>query len=151
MTHLRSLLAACGVLLAAAGCSSEVDYGPTGTIAGRLTKSGTPLQARTHVIFMHPEKGYLAFGATDEEGRFTVTSWNDGQMPTGRYGVMIQPPAAEYDSETASAEDVMNNPEKYSVPPPQADFPARYRELSTSGLSYEVKQGANSFDIDLTH
>ena len=129
------------------GCSSGVDYGPTGTVSGRLTKQGKPLSAGTQVVFMHPEKGYAAFGSTDAEGNFSITSWNDGNLPIGTYRVMIQPPAGDLNPETASDEQLLEGAQAESVP--EAEFDFKYRQTSTSGLEYEVEKGSNTFEIDL--
>ena len=77
-TRFRSVLPGVVTLVLLAGCSGEFDYGPRGTISGRLSKGGQPLPAGTYVSFMEPEKGYLAFGTTDEDGRFTIDSAFDG-------------------------------------------------------------------------
>src|SRR5690349_16731896 len=82
------------ILFAVAGCGGH-DYGPTGKITGKLTMAGKPLAAGTAVSFMQMEKGFLAFGLTDAEGKFEVESWNGGAMPVGKYKVMIAPPTAE--------------------------------------------------------
>lgn len=134
-------------LLLSAGCSSEVDYGPTGTVSGRLTLAGKPLGEGTQVVFMHPEKGYAAFGSTDPEGNFAITSWNDGNLPIGTYKVMIQPPAGDLNPETATDEQLLDGAPVEAVP--KAEFDFKYRQISTSGLAYDVQQGSNNFDIDL--
>lgn len=151
MKHPGSLLVAGLLLLTASllvGCSSDFDYGPTGTVSGRLTMNGKPLKAGTQVVFMHPEKGYAAFGSTDPEGKFQITSWNDGNLPVGPYRVMIQPPAGEINPDTATPEQLLDNPELAEAVP-EAEFPFKYRQTSTSGLSYNVEQGPNTFEIDL--
>lgn len=126
------------------GCSGEFDYGPRGTISGRLTRNGQPLAEGTHVSFMEPEKGYLAYGTTDAEGNYTVNSAFDGDMPIGTYGVMIGPPAGN-DPESLSAEDILAGKGKVA---PQ-EIPSRYRQFSTSGLTYPIEEGDNTVDIDL--
>lgn len=136
-----------GALLLLAGCSSGVDYGPTGTVSGRLTKQGQSLAEGTQVVFMHPEKGYAAFGSTDAEGNFSITSWNEGNLPIGAYRVMIQPPAGDLNPDTASDEQLLEGAQVESVP--EAEFDFKYRQTSTSGLAYEVEEGPNSFEIDL--
>jgi len=128
------------------GCSGGVDYGPTGTAAGRLTMDKKLLQTGTQVVFMHPEKGYASFGTTDADGNFKITSWNEGNLPIGKYQVMIQAPAGA-DPESKSAEELLA-PQTGELS--QAEFPFKYRQTSTSGLEYEVKTGTNSFEIDLT-
>lgn len=152
MLRLRSFCGcACSALLVASllltGCSNEVDYGPTGTVAGRLTQAGEPLTEGTQVVFMHPEKGYAAFGSTDAEGNFQITSWNDGNLPIGTYRVMIQPPAGELNPDTATDEQLLAGAQPETVP--EAEFDFKYRQTSTSGLAYDVNEGPNSFEIDL--
>jgi len=93
------------------------------------------------------EKGFLAFGITDSEGKFEVKSFNNGNMPIGKYDVMIAPPAGS-EAADLSAEERFDNPELIA-PKVRIMFPARYRETTTSGLHYEIKEGENNFEIDL--
>jgi hypothetical protein len=148
MTRFLTLSTA-SMLLFLTACSGDFDYGPTGTISGKLTLEGKPLPAGSSAVFMEPKAGYLAFGLTDAEGNYKVTTWNDGNMPIGTYRVMVHPPAPANDSETASAEEILANPEKYKARPVKTDIPKKYREVSTSGLSFEIKKGENTIDIDL--
>jgi len=127
-----------------AGCSSEFDYGPRGTITGRLTKAGKPLLPGTHVSFMEPEKGYLAYGTTDADGNYTVDSAFEGQMPIGTYGVMIQPPTT-VDPESLDAEAMLSGQGKVAP----TTIPDKYRQFSTSGLTFPITEGENKIDIDL--
>jgi hypothetical protein len=133
--------------IALSGCQKGVDYGPTGKVSGKLTMEGKPLSPGTQVVFMHPEKGYAAFGNTDAAGAYKITSWNDGNMPIGPYQVMIQAPAGNDDPESMTPEQMLD-PEIEGIK--EAEFPFKYRQTSTSGLSFEVKTGENTIDIDLT-
>lgn len=128
------------------GCGGE-PYGPTGKVTGKLTMDGKNLPAGHAVSFMQMESGFLAFGMTDAEGKFEVNSWNNGNMPIGKYDVMIAPPSGG-DVSNLSAEERFDNPESSSAKS-KVLFPSRYRETTTSGLNYEVTKGANNFDIDL--
>jgi hypothetical protein len=132
-----------------AGCGGY-DYGPTGVITGRLTMDGKPLPAGHAVTFMEMQKGYLAFGVTDEEGNYEVNSWNDGYMPVGPYKVAIAPPVGTPpDTSQYSADELFEHPELMDEPGGKALFPRKYLATSTSGLEFEVKEGENHFDIDL--
>jgi hypothetical protein len=106
-----------------------------------------PLSPGTQVVFMHPEKGYASFGTTDADGQFKITSFNDGKLPIGTYRVMIQAPAGVNDPDSKSAEELLE-PQTQGISP--AEFPFKYRQTSTSGLEYEVKEGPNTFEIDLS-
>lgn len=144
------ILFAVACLLVAQGCSRAPDYGPTGTIDGLLTLEGKPLQPGTAVMFMHPERGFLAFGTTDAAGNYQVDSWNNGQIPVGRYRVMIQPPSVPNETADSGDLDALMNQIQQSKPlVAKADFPARYRTVAKSGLDFEVVPGVNSFQINL--
>jgi hypothetical protein len=134
------------ILLSICGCGGD-PYGPTGTVTGKLTMAGKPLPAGHAVSFMQMEAGFLAFGMTDAEGKFEIKSWNGGNMPVGKYSVMIAPPSGG-DVSNLSAEERFENPE-LSAPKVKVLYPARYRETTTSGLSFDVVAGSNNFDIDL--
>lgn len=130
------------------GCGGY-DYGPTGKVSGTLTINGKPPAAGTAVSFMQMEKGFLAFGLTDAEGNFNVKSWNNGDMPVGKYKVMLAPPAGEAPlPQNVSAEEAFENPELLE-PTVKAEFPVKFRDTATSGLEFEVEAGKNAFPIDL--
>lgn len=135
-------------LLTLSGCGH--DYGPTGRITGRLTMDGKPLSPGTAVSFMQMEKGFLAFGLTDAEGKFEVKSFNEGEMPVGKYNVMVAPPAGtpQTKPEYIDPDEAFEHPELLD-PVVKSEFPDRYRDTTTSGLAFDVKSGTNSFEIDL--
>ncbi|HVJ84265.1 MAG TPA: hypothetical protein VM452_01405 [Caulifigura sp.] len=148
MSRIRTvlLIAGCTFLLAADGCSSGFDYGTTGTVTGRLTLEGKTMSPGHAVSFMDPQKGFLAYGKTDKEGRYQVNSWNEGKLPIGKYEVMIAPPPLEAPKKELTPEERFDHPEMEVA---KMEFPKRYRETSTSGLMFEIKAGPNLIDIDL--
>ena len=148
---LRPLAVLLGVaVIGTLGCGSGHDYGPTGTAQGRLTHQGSALAADTKVVFMHGQNGVAAFGSTDAEGNFKVKTVDSDQIPIGTYRVMIQPPESELggDSEP-TAEELLNDPDINRPRPNQGGFDFKYRQVSTSGLEYDVQEGVNEFQIDL--
>lgn len=150
MRRFVSLSLLVGTLLLS-GCFSGSDSGPTGTVDGKLTNKGKTLSSDTKVVFMHTSSGVAAFGSTLEDGAYKIDSYNDGNLPVGLYRVMIQPPASQLgaEDEEPSAEELLDNPNINKPKKTAAEFAFKYRQLSTSGLEYEVKEGENSFDIDL--
>ncbi|HUP82279.1 MAG TPA: hypothetical protein VM260_27245, partial [Pirellula sp.] len=112
------------------GCGGD-PYGPTGKVTGKLTMDGKVLPAGHAVSFMQMDKGFLAFGMTDDDGKFEVKSWNSGDMPIGKYDVMIAPPSGG-DASNLSAEERFEKPDM-SSPKSKVQFPTRYRETTTSG------------------
>lgn len=141
----------CGCLLTVplAGCDEEDPLGPTGTVHGQLALDGQPLQAGTHVVFQHGDRGYLAYGTTNATGEFTIDSWNNGQLPVGGYEIAIQPPKPKVDLESIDAQQLIEHPELAKQARTVVDFPSTYRSPITSGLKYTVNTGDNRFEIEL--
>jgi len=138
------------VLLAAWGCGKSHDYGPSGTVEGRLTHNGSVLSPETKVVFIHSHNGVAAFGSTDSDGKYKIRTPHGDQVPIGPYRVMIQPPESELGGEEEpSAEDLLNDPNINRPQPNKSGFDFKYRQVSTSGLEYDVQEGKNTYEIDL--
>lgn len=144
------ILIPCCLLLTAWGCGTSHDYGPSGTVNGRLTHQGNSLSPETKVVFIHAHNGVAAFGATDSDGKFKIRTPQGDHVPIGPYRVMIQPPESELGAEAEpSAEDLLNDPNINRPQQSKSGFDFKYRQVSTSGLEYDVQEGTNTFDIDL--
>lgn len=121
---MRSHHIALGLFLvssAALGCGGGVSLPPSGSVSGTVKYNGKPLSSGV-VTFVHP-------------GGFTGT---DMIKPDGKYSV---PNAAI----GANAITVL-------VPPPPAGtvvIPKKYADAKTSDLSFEVKAGTQTFDLEL--
>jgi hypothetical protein len=113
-------------------------------ISGRLTLEGRPMQRGHSVVFMEPSRGDLAFGDTDDDGRFVVNSWKNGEMVPGRYKVYIMPPSLRpggfFRVEDTRGDSVGTLPNEYHD---------RYLQKSTTPLEYNIVVGENWFEIDL--
>ncbi|MFG0333036.1 MAG: hypothetical protein ACF8TS_06700 [Maioricimonas sp. JB049] len=135
-----------------AGCRGGTDFGPMGSVTGKLTMDGEPMAAGTQLLFMQMEAGYAAFGETDAEGNYSIVWAREGErkaeIPTGTYKVLIQPPAVGRDTEELSAEEMLEG--GGDVPPAEPQFPRKYQQHSTSGLEYPVGEGENRIDIDIS-
>ncbi|QDV12129.1 hypothetical protein CA51_20050 [Rosistilla oblonga] len=133
----------------AMGCSSS-DTSNTGTVAGSVNYNGSSLGEGASVVFMDMTTGFTCAGVTDAEGKFQLESINDGNLPIGSYGVMVRP-GGTMDmaamEQASSAEDAMND--AGIAKPAAVKFPSKYNDLATSGLSFEVQQGANEMQIEL--
>jgi len=140
--------ALCVVTLVVSGCSGSHDYGPTGTVSGKLLYKGQPLALGTAVVFKNLTTGYSCMGQTGPGGEYTLDSWNNGNLPVGSYEVMIQPPAP-IDPETIDPQTLIDNPKLMEQTKVQYDFPRKYSQLSSSGLKFEVKEGKNEYQIEL--
>ncbi len=148
MSGIRVHLLLVGALLATLlGCGNE--FGPMGSIAGKLTLDGKPPAADTKVIFMQSTQGYTGFGMTDAEGNYRIEWRRSGTtydgLPVGQYDVMLVP-ANAIDIDAVSAEDMLaGGPKKVTG---KVDIPAKFLRTTTSGLSFAVVEGENQIDIE---
>jgi len=130
--------------VALVGCGDGL--GPTGTVSGNVTYNGEPLAPEHAVALMNLETGYACQGYTDAEGNYTLDSWNDGELPIGTYSVQISPPlGAVIESATGGeGEDEFVDRQVGEV-----TYPRRYTAYGASETSFEVKEGENTFDLDM--
>ena len=76
----------------------------------------------------------------NKDGSYVVTSAAGPGLPLGEYRVMVTPPVDE----------AILGP-NFEPPPikPFPNIPQRYRDVKTSGLSLDVKEGDNPFDVEM--
>ncbi|QDU35839.1 hypothetical protein Mal4_01210 [Maioricimonas rarisocia] len=144
--------AACAMLLslAAVGCSgSSGDQWTEGRpetvpVTGVVTLNGEPLEGAT--VAFEPQGGeHAAYGRTDEEGRFVLTTFEDGDgAVAGGYVVSVRK------SEVVTTP----NPQDPNGPPlksEQIDYvPEKYTRSRTSELEALVSaDGENEFTFTL--
>lgn len=132
------------------GCGGT-NFGPMGSVSGKLTMDGKPLDAGTQLLFMQMEKGYAGFALTDAEGNYQLKwmredkTWTE--MPVGSYKILVQPPEVK-NVEELSADEMLAGGDK-DLAPAKPVFPKMYQQHSTSGLVFEIKEGENKHDINL--
>ena len=131
-----SAVARRGALLLAvvllAGCPSSQEPA-TGSVSGKVTLDDAPLAAGT-VLFMSDD-GQAASAELQQDGTYTL------QCRLGQFKVAVTPPAPKSEAE------VIDAPASDSA---GVDIPPKYQDLGSSGLTTEVKEGSNTFDISLT-
>jgi len=148
------LLALGLLLLPLTGCQGESSSfkGPKGTVTGKVTYNGNPVPMGCTVVFMHQEKAVPATGSISADGGYTLQMAGRQEVLAGTYKVSVSPPAKD-----AVAADP-SNPDAYkafmtgkTVKPAEEKppFPKKYQTAETSGLTFTVKEGANTIDIDL--
>ena len=122
------------ITLQLAGCGGS-SAPPAATVSGLVTLAGKPLAAGT-LLFMTDE-GQAASAVLGADGAYTLHC-----LP-GRYKVAVTPPAPL---------DPLASPagSPPAATPSQPAIPKRYQDFGSSGVSLEVKAGANKFDIVMT-
>jgi hypothetical protein len=150
-----------------AGCSAEMDgeRRPTAAVTGRVTYRGQPVRDALVTFVSHGADPVPAYDLTDMEGRFKLTTYEEGDGAVlGQHGVAISKPTAG-DPEDAEPlppgsgntdeEDfdsyVPTNDDVSVVPVVRHLLPNKYSDPATSGLAATVSaDGENNFAFDLT-
>ena len=144
-------------IVTACGCGRVDDRPATVTVKGTVIYREKPVVG-ARVEFMNDSASRAATGITNEQGAFTLTTFeqDDGAVP-GLHKVSVVIPGSDLAKAVSGVEG-----EEYekamaqltsSTPDTQYDaggIPSKYTDRRTSGLEYEVKQGEkNDFDIVL--
>lgn len=119
-----------GLLLALTGCSAGK---PEGTVSGTVKYKGAPVTVGT-VNFFSAEKGSASEAPLDGSGNFKLA----GGLEVGTYKVYIQPPIPEQLPPGKAPKSVA----RLTIPP-------KYQDLGQTPVTREVKEGPNTFVIEL--
>jgi len=135
-----------GLLLFFIGCGdSQPETAPAG---GVVTFNGEPL-ANASVNF-YPENGKSANGVTDDDGKFTLTTFksNDGAI-VGNHTATVTIISSEEVPESIP-EDYDYGAAGSSEEEDGIEIPAKYLSAETSPLKFEVKAGEkNQFELKI--
>lgn len=153
MNHSRQiamLLFVVPVMAITIGCGGagrvDGEY-PVHSASGTITQKGQPLDS-AQVIFYHEEKGKPpARGTTDSSGRFTLTTYNQGDgAVTGNFKVTVKKVVS--DGPQVSDDEPIDPKvgEKMQV---KSLVPAKYGSPATTDLKATVKESDNSFEFDV--
>lgn len=140
MTTLRRV-ASFALVVAAAALSASCTGGGTGTVKGKITVNGQPLP-RGLITFESEVGNRDAFAAAIVDGEYET-----GPIPAGPCKVTVihsdfaQPSAPE-------GNDLI--PTRTAKDQPGLTVPDKYHQADTSGLTFTVKPGENTYDQDLT-
>ncbi|SRR6056297_1037819 len=140
------------VLVAMLGCGSSSSFpgGTTGTLSGVVTLDGEPVPVGTSVTFIHGETAQPAVAVTKEGGVYTAKMHDEPKVLTGSYRVAVaDPPQPSLSPEEMAAQmEGAYLGEEESVP--EGVIPPKYNIPDSSGLTVEVVEGANEYDITMT-
>lgn len=122
------------------------------TVSGSVVNNGTPIKTDSSVVFFCTEAGATLAGKIDALGKFNLGAADPAiGIPVGRYQVMVRPPEPKSVQTTSADYAKMmqggSNPTAAAATP--SDIPQPFLALDTTPLILEVKEGPNTFDIDL--
>ena len=121
------------------GCGSKTEF-ETAKAAGRVTLDGKPVTEGS--VVLTPARGWPARGELDGEGRFTLSTYEQGD------GAILGP--HEIAVLAMSGPDPSEHFERPPPAPTKWLVPERYGNRATSGLTYEVKPGeSNEIKLEL--
>lgn len=150
LAYRRSILV---LLLLAILCGCGQKGPAMGRVSGVVTYQGKPLVA-ANVMFVPVQGGRPATATTDDQGRFTLTTFAKGDgAQVGDHHVAIV--KVDTPAQTAPVpENVPLSPRIPGMPetsPPRASqIPERYGKSATSGLTATVLAGDNETTLNLT-
>lgn len=159
----RVLLAASSCLLAVGivGCGVGDNRPARAPVSGTVTLGGNPVEGALVTFVPKSKDGESAVGTTDASGQYVLTTFErgDGAVP-GEYFVKVAKYEA-YDVPVDNGENMEFSEEAYEqaytapdeneVPQgPKNLLPAKYADSYNSGLEYVVKEGENTYEIQLT-
>lgn len=126
-------LALTALLLIVAGCGGGGPAKkPVGKVEGTVTFEGKPVEAGSVSLELKGGGGG-ALATIGAGGKFTIA-----EVPVGTYVVTVLP--------VELTPDDMADGKKA---PPSDNIPEKYRSGQTSDLSTEIKEGANTVNVDM--
>jgi len=134
------------VLFTAIGCGGSsgppVPAGPKGTATGTITHGGAPVTQGT--LHLDAGQGYMVTSVIGPDGSFELTSLHGKSVPVGKYKVAVIPPV---DSNAPVTPEKMAEMRKGAKS--KDGVPEKFTRHSSSGVTVEIKEGAQVLDIEL--
>ena len=126
----------------ATGCGKAGTV-PTAKVTGTVAYKGKAAEGAAVTFF--PEQGRPASGATDAQGKFTVSTFASGDGAVlGKHKVTIA------DAAPVEPPPMPGMPGAENYKPPAPRYPAKYRDVGTTPLTAEVGKGTNEFKFEMT-
>lgn len=143
--------------LAFAGCGGGggLPDGETGTVTGTVTYNGQPVPEGSTVVFIKSGggAGVSGNGSTDGSGVYELGMRDGTDILAGTYQVGVSPPPVA-DASLTPDQIMEQAPELTGKGAPVAAaaklaFPVKYTAPESSGLTFQVKAGENTLDIQM--
>jgi hypothetical protein len=132
--RLRSAATTGLLLLFALGCSGR------GDVSGKVTYQNKSVPFGT--VMIEGSDGSTRQGNIEKDGSYTVRD-----VAAGQVRVAVNSPNPK--GITLNYKDPNKKPEPYPDVPGWFAIPKQYESIASSGLSYTVKGGSNTIDIEL--
>lgn len=134
-------------ILSFAGCTggSRLPDGDTGTVKGKVTSNGKPVPDGTSIVFLHKDKGLTASSAIATDGTYSLRMRRGDAILVGDYQIGVTPPTTEMTAAEADAAITGEAPAAKEWP----EIPKKYQNPETSEVTFTVKAGENTFDLDM--
>lgn len=146
-----------GCLISGCGSSSTAPVGVQSQVSGTVTNDGKPVTLDSRVIFFNKDKGLTLIGVLDSLGTYSLVAGDPKLgVPAGRYEVSLAPPAPPIIEMNQSSPDYQKMMSAGGAPAPPSgaskapDIPGKFLDPKTSGLVFEVKEGPNTYNFDLS-
>ncbi|MDO5552168.1 MAG: hypothetical protein Q4G68_00270 [Planctomycetia bacterium] len=111
------------------GCIKQKE--PTGSITGMVTYKGQSV-TNGEISFRGSERGKGGGCPIAEDGTYSINA-----IPTGDYSIVLLPPP----------KGMPGTPEERK--PINYIVPEKYQKFETSNLTFTIKEGKNTFDLNL--
>ena len=149
----KAMLICCVALLPiACGCGGG-PAGPHGKVHGKVTHQGQPVTAGSVISFIPESGGAAASGTLGADGSYELRSMNGNLVPAGKYKVLVTPPPPPEQSPEEAMKAAMEkakNKEQGKGPAGDPTIPEKYGNSLQTPASYEVKEGDNEYNLELT-
>lgn len=118
------------------GCGASVDEVPTGTVSGTVQFDGKPLSG-ARVNFTSGTAGAGAYADLQQDGSYSITE----SIPAGDYKIYLSSPGLGDAPPSESGNQELKDALK--------DVPQKYQSDQSTDLQTVIKEGENTFNIDL--
>lgn len=118
--------------------------GGKGSVSGKVMYNGTALPFGS-VQFMTPGGAFVSEIGSD--GSYSLTG-----IPTGSATISVtcqDPKYADYMKQLSASSRDPKAPKPKGRPEDYSKIPSKYSDFSTSGLTYEIKSGTQTHNIEL--
>lgn len=135
-TQLVGLLSCTTILFCALGCGNTGEA----TVSGLVTLDGS-IVPNANISFIPSGGGTQAYAVSDASGNYEVYTGQQPGLKPGEYRISL----------IARDKPAIEKTEDGGAPPPgRALTPKWYGSPATSGLSFQIRPGANEINLELS-